>query len=78
MRIAGAGLSISLEEEVGFEPTVRLRTSVFKTDAFDRSAIPPKWSPKSDLNRRPPTYKEGALPLSYSGIQVLYVDVEIL
>ena len=52
---------------MGFEPTVPFRTSVFKTDAFDRSAISPRWSPKSDLNRRPPTYKEGALPLSYSG-----------
>ena len=55
---------------MGFEPTVPFRTFAFKANAIDRSAIPPKWSPKSDLNRRPPTYKEGALPLSYSGVGV--------
>ena len=65
---------LPVEEEVGFEPTVPFRTFAFKANAIDRSAISPRWSPKSDLNRRPPTYKEGALPLSYSGIQVLYVN----
>ena len=31
----------NLAEEVGFEPTVPLGTTVFKTAAFNRSAIPP-------------------------------------
>ncbi len=52
---------------MGFEPTVRLRTSVFKTDAFDRSAISPKWSPGWDSNPRcgvtHPPYKSGAFDL---------------
>ena len=33
-----------LAESVGFEPTVRCRTLVFKTSAFDRSANSPYWS----------------------------------
>ncbi len=33
--------SMVLAEEVGFEPTVPLGTTVFKTAAFNRSAIPP-------------------------------------
>ena len=34
-----------MAEGEGFEPPVRLRTPVFKTGAFNRSAIPPrvKW-----------------------------------
>ena len=60
-------VSISVEEKVGFEPTVRLRTSVFKTDAFDRSAISPRWSPLSALPRRLPTYKEGTLLTELNG-----------
>ena len=35
-----------MAEKVGFEPTVRLKTSVFKTDAIDRSAISPKMEPE--------------------------------
>ena len=31
-----------LAEEVGFEPTVPCGTTVFKTAAFNHSAIPPK------------------------------------
>lgn len=30
-----------MAEEVGFEPTVRCRTTVFKTAAFNHSATPP-------------------------------------
>ncbi len=33
-----------LAEEVGFEPTVPLGTTVFKTAAFNHSAIPPQFS----------------------------------
>ena len=32
-----------LAEEVGFEPTVPCGTTVFKTAAFDHSAIPPHY-----------------------------------
>ncbi len=31
-----------MAEEVGFEPTVPLGTTVFKTAAFNHSAIPPQ------------------------------------
>ena len=34
--------SLSFAEREGFEPPVRLRTSVFKTDAIDHSAIFPR------------------------------------
>ena len=36
-----------MAEGVGFEPTVGYQpTTVFKTAALSRSAIPPAWSPK--------------------------------
>lgn len=35
---------------------------VFKTSAFDHSAIPPCWSRISELNRRPREYETRALP----------------
>ena len=35
---------ITFAEREGFEPPVRLRTSVFKTDAIDHSAIFPRKS----------------------------------
>ena len=37
------GLQEILAEEVGFEPTVPCGTTVFKTAAFNHSAIPPNW-----------------------------------
>ena len=37
----GNGVTPSLAEEVGFEPTVPEGTTVFKTAAFDHSATPP-------------------------------------
>ena len=37
-----------MAEEVGFEPTVPLGTTVFKTAAFNRSAIPPFFSTNKD------------------------------
>ena len=40
-----------MAESVGFEPTVRCRTLVFKTSAFDRSANSPYWSGVPDSNR---------------------------
>ena len=51
-----------MEEEQGFEPWVYCYTTVFKTVAFDHSAILPdflnkklkiKWLPQLDSNQRP-------------------------
>ena len=42
--------STVLAEEVGFEPTVPLRTTVFKTAAFGRSATPPRMTFSSAIN----------------------------
>ena len=33
-----------MAERVGFEPTVRCRTTVFKTASLNHSDIPPKWA----------------------------------
>jgi len=45
--------NINVEEKVGFEPTVPFRTSVFKTDAIDRSAISPlEWCPLPESNQQ--------------------------
>ena len=41
VRIPVPPLSNTLAEGVGFEPTERFRSAVFKTAAFSRSAIPP-------------------------------------
>jgi hypothetical protein len=38
-----SGLEIFLAEEQGFEPRVPFGTTVFKTAAFNRSAIPPQY-----------------------------------
>ena len=38
-----------MAEEEGFEPPVRYRTTVFKTAAFDLSAIPPHLKPRISL-----------------------------
>lgn len=55
-------------ERVRFELTVVISHGGFQ----DRYLKPlghlsKMWSPRSGLNRRPPAYKAGALPLSYSG-----------
>ena len=39
---SGGRRNNSMAEEVGFEPTVPCGTTVFKTAAFNHSAIPPK------------------------------------
>ena len=39
-----------MAEGEGFEPPVPFGTSVFKTDALNRSAIPPKIAPTKTLN----------------------------
>ena len=54
-----------MAEGEGFEPPVPCGTSVFKTDAFDRSAIPPQerqWSGRRDSDPRLSAPKADALP----------------
>ena len=41
-----------LAEGVGFEPTEACTSAVFKTAAFDHSAIPPFFAPVSEARRR--------------------------
>ena len=42
-RLLRINIKKKMAEEVGFEPTVRCRTTVFKTAAFNRSATPPSF-----------------------------------
>jgi hypothetical protein len=53
-----------VEEKVRFELTVPFRTSVFKTDAIDHSAISPDMVPPAGIEPAKPDYKTGILPLN--------------